>query len=92
MFTEPEPSWPRPSESKSRQSSMSDSSRQIVLMKKGQRFVFRYDRGKESKILSHLAELARDSSSDLDWFDVAVLSHQVGQQMGKQFQQMMSPK
>jgi len=43
-------------------------------------------------MLSHLAELARDSSSDLDWFDVAVLSHQIGQQMGRQFQEMMNPK
>ena len=66
-----------------------DSSRQVVLIKKGQRFVFRYEGGEEATLLNHLVELADDPASDLDWFDVAVLSHQVGQRMGQQLERLM---
>lgn len=64
-------------------------SRQVILMKKGQRFVFRYECGQEMQLLNHLICLADDNDSDLDWFDVAVLSHQIGQRMGHQLQKLM---
>ena len=62
--------------------------RQVVLMKKGQQYVFSYQRGEETQLLNHLAELAGDSGSELDWFDVAILSHQVGQCMGDHLRNM----
>jgi hypothetical protein len=32
--------------------------------------------------------MARDPESDLDWFDAAVLSHQLGERMSEQLQQL----
>jgi len=52
--------------------------RQLVLLKKGHRYVFRYQVGEEAKVLASLVEMARDPHSELDWFDAAVLSHQLG--------------
>lgn len=65
-----------------------DEQREIVLVKAGQRYVFRYVAGEESKMLSGLAEMARDPKSELDWFDAAVLSHQLGQTIGHQLQRL----
>ena len=58
--------------------------RQLVLVKRNQRWVFRYMPGEESVVLHWLAATARDEKADFDWFDAAVLSHQMGDQMGAQ--------
>jgi len=79
----------RPSNAPNSGEASPDSFRQLVLMKKDQRFVFRYQLGHEQQMLNNLVELARDTASDLDWFDVAVLSHQLGQNMGKQLDNLM---
>ncbi len=63
--------------------------RQLVLMKKNQRWVFRYMPGEENVVLHWLAQTARDEQTDFDWFDAAVLSHQMGDQMGAQLKAMM---
>ena len=55
--------------------------KQLVLVKNGHRYVFRYEKGEETKVLAGLVEMARDPRSELDWFDVAVLSHQLGERM-----------
>ena len=65
-----------------------DEQRQVVLVKHGHRYVFRYERGEESKVLTGLVDMARDPESDLDWFDAAVLSHQLGERMSEQLQQL----
>ncbi len=62
--------------------------RQLVLVKNGHRYVFRYERGEETKVLAGLVEMARDPKSDLDWFDAAVLSHQLGQRMSEQLERL----
>jgi len=62
--------------------------RQLVLVKNGHRYVFRYERGEETKVLAGLVEMARDPKSDLDWFDAAVLSHQLGQRMSEQLDRL----
>ncbi|MBI1369232.1 MAG: hypothetical protein GC162_11340 [Planctomycetes bacterium] len=62
---------------------------ELVLVKKTQRWVFRYMPGEEAAVLRSLAETARDPASDFDWFDAAVLSHQMGDQMHKQLKKMM---
>jgi len=64
------------------------SCRQLVLVKGGHRFVFRYEQGSEPEVLTQMLELARDPDSDFDTFDAAVLSHQMGQQMGEQFRRL----
>ena len=66
------------------QPSRSGGSRQLVLVKGEHRFVFRYEQGSESEVLTQMLNLARDPESDFDTFDAAVLSHQMGQQMGEQ--------
>lgn len=65
--------------------------RELVFMKNGQRFVFRYERGAERSLLGSLAEMARDPDSPLDWFDAATLSHQLGQSMQANLQ-TLSPQ
>ena len=67
------------------------SMRQVVLVKQGQRFVFRYARGEENKMLRDLADMARDPKCDLNWFDAAVLSHQMGQRISQQLDDILKP-
>tara|TARA_Y100000310_G_scaffold345365_1_gene464170 strand:+ start:836 stop:1069 length:234 start_codon:yes stop_codon:yes gene_type:complete len=62
---------------------MADDYRQLVLDKDGQRYIFRYQSGEESKVLASLMEMARDPSSEMDWFDAAILSYQMGRRMNK---------
>ena len=66
-------------------------SRELVLVKRGQRFVFRYLPGQESEMLANLAEMARDPKSEIDWFDAAVLSHQMGRALSTQLSRMLKP-
>ncbi|MEX2213922.1 MAG: hypothetical protein WD768_07330 [Phycisphaeraceae bacterium] len=65
-----------------------DGRRQLVLVKNGHRYVFRYAIGEETKVLAGLVEMARDPHSELDWFDAAVLSHQLGQRMSEQLDRL----
>lgn len=58
--------------------------RELVLVKKGQRFVFRCEPGRERDLLDKLVEMVQDPDCALDWFDAAVLSHQLGQAMHQQ--------
>lgn len=60
--------------------------RELVLVKNGQRYVFRCAPGEEPALLTKLGDLVRDPDIDLDWFDAAVLSHQIGQRLGRQLQ------
>lgn len=59
----------------------------LVLVKHGQQYVFQYAPGDESRMLAGLVKLVHDPDSDLDWFDAAVLSHQIGLRMGQQMRQ-----
>jgi len=67
------------------------SMRQVVLVKQGQRYVFRYAAGEEDKLLDGLKQMAHDPGHDLSWFDAAVLSHQMGQRFGQQLEKIMKP-
>jgi len=58
--------------------------RTLTLVKKDQRWVFRYQPGEEPAVLQWLASTANDPDSRFDWFDAAVLSHQMGETMGSQ--------
>lgn len=61
-------------------------SRELVLVKHGHRYVFRCEAGRESELLDRLVEMVQDPECELDWFDAAVLSHQLGQRMHAQIQ------
>ncbi len=63
---------------------------QLVLQKRDQRWVFRYMPGEESDVLQSLASTAGDPSKDFDWFDAAVLSHQMGGNMHDQLKKIMA--
>jgi len=63
--------------------------RHLLLVKSGQRWMFRYTPGDEVKLMEELVVLADDPESDLDWFDAAVLSHQMGQCLLHQFNGML---
>lgn len=65
--------------------------RELVLVKNGQRYVFRCAPGEEPQLLSRLMDLVADPDVDLDWFDAAVLSHQVGASLGQQMQRLRKP-
>lgn len=60
---------------------MQTTARTISLVKDGHRFVYRCGLGQEPELLAHLVSEANDPESPLDWFDAAVLSYQLGQQM-----------
>ena len=65
-----------------------DGTRELVLVKQGQRYVFRCAPGQEPKLLDQLIEMARDSESGIEWFDAAMLTHQLGVKMADQLQQV----
>lgn len=66
-----------------------DEPHQLVLQKKDARWVLRYTPGEEGAVLTWLARSARDPRCDLDWFDAAVLSHQMGDQIAAQLKSLM---
>lgn len=63
-----------------------DNEHELVLVKHGQRHVFRCGPGEESALLNQLALLVDDPSNNLDWFDAAVLSHHMGLRMRRRLE------
>ena len=62
---------------------------QLTLVKKSQRWVFRYQPGQEEVVLASLANTARDPRAEFDWFDAAVLGHQMGDRLNRKLKAMM---
>lgn len=62
--------------------------RQLVLRKKGHCWVVRYAPGEEGAVVRWLARFAADATQNFDWFDAAVLSHQMGGQMHQQLKEI----
>lgn len=60
-----------------------DGTRELVLLKAEQRYRFTCAAGEESRLLEQLRRLARDPGSGIDWFDAALLSHQLGAQLSE---------
>ena len=71
---------------------MANDVRQLTLVKKGQYFLFRYQSGDEAALIQTLIERAEDPKSPLDWFDAAVLSHQMGHRMANEMQALLKTK
>lgn len=67
-----------------------EAQRQLALVKNGHRYVFHYSAGQESELLERLSNMARDPGCKLEMFDAAVLSHQVGQRLGQQIEQIFN--
>jgi len=64
---------------------MSSPDRRILsMLTRGQVYLFGYAPGMELAVLQQLIALARDPDVDFDWFDAAVLSYQLGEQVARQ--------
>ena len=67
--------------------------RQTISLVKGKHtFCFRYDAGDEKTVLDALAAMVKRRDLSFDWFDAAVLSHQLGQQLSKELQSFLPKK
>jgi hypothetical protein len=60
---------------------MKNDKRQLILNKGKEKFIFRYDAGCEDELLDALIEQAKDSRTEFDWFDAAVLSFKLTQSL-----------
>ncbi|MBN1362854.1 MAG: hypothetical protein JW993_19810 [Sedimentisphaerales bacterium] len=53
--------------------------RQLVLNKGAERYIFRYERGRENDLLDALIAQVKDRRTNFDWFDAAVISFKLSQ-------------
>ncbi|MHC4173511.1 MAG: hypothetical protein ACYTBX_09090 [Planctomycetota bacterium] len=66
--------------------------RQLVLNKGAEKFIFRYDKGREDELLDALIEQAKDKRTDFDWFDAAVLSFKLTQSLIGQADELLGER
>ena len=66
--------------------------RTLSLVKGREQFCFRYESGGEAQVLDAVVEMAKRPDVSLDWFDAAVLSHQLGQHLAKELQTLLPKK
>ena len=64
----------------------------ISLVKGSQHFCFRYEVGQEGKVLDALVDMVNRRELPFDWFDAAVLSHQLGQHLAKELKSFLPKK
>jgi len=53
----------------------------VTLVKGSHRWMFACDAGEESLLLKRLSELASDRGVPFDWFDAALVSHQLSKRL-----------
>jgi hypothetical protein len=66
--------------------------RMLNLVKDDQYYCFRYEVGQEVKVLDALVELVHRGDAGFDWFDAAVLSHQLGRHLAKELKAYLPKK
>ncbi len=66
--------------------------RTLSLVKGNHQFCFRYEPGQEVKVLDALIEMVNKRQLQFDWFDAAVLSHQLGRHLAKELQAYLPKK
>jgi hypothetical protein len=64
----------------------------LSLVKGQQHFCFRYEVGDESRVLDALVEMVNRRELSFDWFDAAVISHQLGQHLAKELKTYLPKK
>ncbi|MGH7175893.1 MAG: hypothetical protein ACREJC_00805 [Tepidisphaeraceae bacterium] len=69
-----------------------DKMQTLSLVKGEQTFCFRYEIGHEAKVLDALIEMVNRRDTCFDWFDAAVLSHQLGQHLAKELKAFLPKK
>jgi hypothetical protein len=66
--------------------------RTLSLVKGQHRFCFTYRPGEESTVLDSLVSMVHRRELPFDWFDAAVLSHQLGQHLAKELMTYLPKK
>jgi hypothetical protein len=64
----------------------------LSLVKGAEHFCFRYEVGEEAKVLDALIAMVNRRDLAFDWFDAAVLSHQLGQHLAKELKGFLPKK
>ena len=64
--------------------------RQLSLVKGSERFVFRYEAGREADVIDSFSGLVNDRTCQFDWFDAAVLSYQMGRRLEMELDQIVT--
>ena len=64
----------------------------LSLVKGREHFCFRYEVGQEAKVLDALVDMVHRRELGFDWFDAAVLSHQLGQHLAKELKAYLPKK
>lgn len=64
----------------------------LSLSKGPHQFCFKYEPGDESKVLDSLVSMVHRRDLPFDWFDAAVLSHQLGQHLAKELKALLPNK
>ena len=62
----------------------------MSLVKGSERFVFRYEAGREAEVIDSFSEMANDRNCPFDWFDAAVLSYQMGRRLEMELDQIVT--
>jgi hypothetical protein len=66
--------------------------RQLILNKGAEKYIFRYEGGREDELLDALIDQAKDKRTDFDWFDAAVLSFKLTQSLIGQADKLLNDK
>ncbi len=64
----------------------------LSLMKGGHYYCFRYEIGQEVLVLDALIDTVHKSRNQFDWFDAAILSHQLGRHLAKELKGYLPKK
>ncbi len=58
--------------------------KELMLIKRGQYYLFRYQEEDRALMVECLVAKARDPNCDLDWLDIAILAHQMGRKSAEE--------
>ncbi len=64
----------------------------LSLVKGRHQFYFKYEAGQEAAVLDSLVKMVNRRDIPFDWFDAAILSHQLGQHLAKEFKAYLPKK
>ena len=74
------------------QASAGAATKTLSLVKGKEHFCFRYEIGQEAKVLDALIDMVNRRDLGFDWFDAAVISHQLGQHLAKELKAFLPKK
>jgi hypothetical protein len=69
-----------------------DEMKTLSLVKGRHHYCFRYHTGEEAQVLDSLVEMVNRRDLPFDWFDAAIMSHQLGQHLAKELKAFLPKK